>query len=130
MTGNFERKCVKLFGYCPLNIHDLVASKVFEYSETDLLYEAAKKYCINEQRKFFTALCDWKNGKKMQLTQEEAEKRNRYFMNAQAIMDEKNSLSADRPVDWMAFPNDDPTICYYIGLPLDDELCLWAEQYK
>ena len=116
--------------YCPLNIHDIAVGKAFGYSETDLLYEAARKHYISEQHKFFTALCDWKDGKKIQITKEKADKRNRYFKKAQALVDEKISLSADSPVNWMAFPNDDPTICYYIGLPLDDELCVWAEHYK
>lgn len=46
------------------------------------------------------------------------------------IVDDVISTMADSLVNWMAFPNDDPTICYYIGVPFDDELCVWAEQYN
>lgn len=130
MVDRIERKCIELFGYCPLNIYDIAAGKDFGYSETNLLYEAARKHYTSEQHNFYTALCDWKDGRKMQITKEEAEERNHYFNNAKAIIDEIVLTSADTPVNWMAFPNDDPTICYYIGLPLDDELCVWAEQYK
>ena len=130
MLEKIERKCVELFGYCPLNIHDIAAGTAQGYTEKDFFYEAARKHYASEQHNFFTALNEWKDGRKMPITKEEAEKRNHYFNNAQAIIDEKDSVSMDTPVNWMAFPNDDPTICYYIGLPLDDELCVWAEQYK
>lgn len=124
MTEKFERKCIELFGYCPLSIGYIASIKTLGYSETDLLYEAARKHYLIEQYNFLTALWDWKDGKKMQITKEEAEKRNHYFNNAKVLVDEKFSLSTDTPVDWMDFPNDDPTICYYLGLPLDYELCV------
>lgn len=130
MVDNFERKCVELFGDCPLDIYDIAVAKSFSYSEKDLILEAARKHYQREQHNFFEALCNWKNGNKLQISCEEAEKRNRYFNNAKMIVDEEFSTMADSPVNWMAFPNNDPTICYYIGVPVDDELCVWAEQYN
>jgi len=130
MVENFERKCVELFGECPLNIHDIAAAKSFNYSEEDMLFEAARKYYLSEQHKFFDALYEWKNGNKLQILREEAERRNCHFKNAQMIVDQRVSTVADSPVNWMSFPNDDPTICYYVGVPLDGELCVWASQYK
>ena len=130
MLERIERKCVGLFGYCPLNIHDFVAGKTYGYTEKDFLYEAARKHYISEQHNFFTALCDWKDGRKMPITKEEAEIRNHYFNNAKALIDEKVPFSVDTPVNWMVFPKDDPTKSYYIGLPFDAELCVWAEQYN
>lgn len=129
MVDKFERKCVELFGECPLDIHDIVAANS-GYSEKELILEAARKYYLREQHNFFEALCEWKNGNKLQISREEAEKRNRYFENAKMIVDEASSTIVDSLVNWMAFPNDDPTICYYIGIPFDDELCVWAKQYN
>ena len=129
MANNIERRCTELFGRCPLKVQDLAVSESLRQSEEELLFAAALKHYRSEQRDFFYALCDWKDGNKMDLTQDEAEERNRYFENAQMIVDERISTSADTLVDWTAFPRDDPTICYYIGLPFDDELCVWAENY-
>lgn len=129
MVDNFERKCTDLFGECPLNIHEISAGESLDFSEKELFFVAARKYYLNEQHAFFKALCDWKDGNKMELNQEEAERRNHHFNNAKMIIDEMFSTAADTLVDWTAFSRDDPTICYYIGLPLDDELCVWAENY-
>lgn len=130
MVKKFERKCVELFGECPLNIHDIQAANSLGYSEEDLLFEAAKKHYFKEQRKFYEALYDWRNGNKLDICREEAEKRNAFFENAKMIVEKRVSTVTDTIVNWMSFPNNDPTICYYMGLPLDHDLCVWASQYK
>ena len=130
MVEIFERKCVELFGKCPLNIHDIQAANSLGYSEEDLLFEAAKKHYLKEQRKFFEALYDWKDGNKLEISCEEAKKKNSYFYNAKMIVEKRVSTITDTIVNWMSFPNNDPTICHYMGLPLDHDLCVWASQYK
>ena len=129
MVDNFERKCTNLLGECPLNIHEITTAESLKFSEKQFFFVAAGKHYLKEQHAFFKALCDWKDGNKMELNQEEAERRNHYFNNAKMIYAEMFSTAADTLVDWTAFPRDDPTICYYIGLPLDDELRVWAENY-
>lgn len=130
MVEKFERKCVELFGEYPLNIDDIMFAKALNYTEEDLMYEAAKKYCAKEQYNFYKALCEWKNGNKLQITHEEAEKRNNRFKNARAIVEVRGSFLVNTPLNWTYFQKDDPTICLYIGLPLNDELCEWAKNYK
>lgn len=58
MADKFERKCVELFGDCPLNIHDIAAAKSLNYSEKELILEAARKHYLREQHNFFEALCE------------------------------------------------------------------------
>ena len=124
-----ETKCTELFGTCPLNLQDMMAAKVYGYTEEELLLEAARKFYMSEKNAFFDAICQWSAGEKMQITHIEAKKRNEHYKNARRMLDEKLS-APDTPVNWAAFPNDDPTITFYLGLPVTDDLCVWAQQYK
>lgn len=130
MYSAVETKCTELFGECPLNLQDLMAARSFGYSEEDVMFEAAKKHYQNERNAFFNAIHAWKDGNKMSITYEEAKKRNERYKNAQRIVDERVATDMDSLINWQAFPEDDPTIVYYMGLPITDELCEWAQQYK
>ena len=127
---NFEMKCFELFGECPLDIHDIAVGKALDYSESDLIFEVAKKVYKKSQNEFYKAMCSWMDGNKPSITMEEAQKRNKYYRNAKYIVDNKISTAVDSIVNWEAFPNDDPSIILYFGLPFDSDICLWAGQYK
>lgn len=125
-----EKKCTELFGECPLSLQDFMAAKGYNYSEKYVMYEAAKKFYLSEKNAFFNALCKWFEGEKMEITAKEAEERNKFFKNARNIVDDTNPTDTDSPVNWMAFPNDDPTIILYMGLPTSDDMCIWAQNYQ
>ena len=121
---------MELFGKCSLTIQDIAYAEAFGYSESNLLLEAAWEYYRKEQNNFSAVLENWSKGNKLQITLEEAEKRDQYYDNAEAIL-----IDADEPIDgdcpgyWVAFPKDKAEICFYQGLPFDSELCVWAENY-
>lgn len=125
-----EKRCAELFGECQLNIHDIMAANSFNYSEEDLIYEAARIFWTREKNAFVNALHDWMNGNKPEITIEEAKQRNTYYKNARDIVAEKVSIVSDTVVNWEHFPNDDHTVAFYIGLPIDDELVVWARYKK
>lgn len=129
-VASFEKKCMDLFGECPLNIQDITSGNLFGYSEVDLLYEAARKYYVKQRNNFSQALYDWKDGHKLEITHEQAKQMNKHYKNAQYIVDLRVDTSADSIVNWLYFPDDDPTICYYLGVSLDSPLILWARNYK
>ena len=94
------------------------------------MYEAAKKFYLSEKNAFFNALCKWFEGEKMEITAKEAEERNKFFKNARNLVDDTNPTDTDSPVNWMAFVNNDPTIILYMGLPVNDDMCIWAQNYQ
>ena len=121
-VNDFERRCMELFGECPLTIQD-----IFFIGEN--LYGAAWMYYRKEQNNFLEALENWSEGNKLSNTLEEARKRNQYYSNAEDIVAKETIIDGDPALDWTAFPKDNPEICFYQGLPFDDELCVWAENY-
>lgn len=129
MYDNVEKRCVELFGDCPLNMSDFLGAKTFGYSEEDLIFEAARKFYLNEEHNFSVALCDWMNGKKLNISREEAQKRNQYVRKARDFLI-MHDIYITTSINWESFPNDDPSICFYLGYPFDCELCKWAANYK
>lgn len=128
-VSRFEEECNRLFGECPLNIHDIKAGNECCYSEQDFMKEAARKIYIKHQKDFSNELHNWMNGNKKDITEEEAAKLNKWYNNAVYILDDENVHVPFTPLNWNAFPNDNPEIVFYIGYPLDCDLCQWASKY-
>ena len=129
MAKSFERKCVELFGVCLLDMKDIKFCIALGYSEKEMIVEAARRYFQKEQKEFYEALCDWKDGKKLDITLEQARGRNEKFNMAVSVLQD-NGYGTLEPVDWESFPKDDPSVCFYIGLPFTSDLCVWAENYN
>lgn len=130
MYERIERKCMELFGECPLNIHDFQAAATCGYTDEDVLFEAAKKVYLNTKRKFADAIYAWRGGLKISIGKEYARKCNVFFKNAKSYVDQKIDTSCDTPVNWECFPDDDPTIVIYMGYPADSDIVKWAVNYK
>lgn len=132
MYETIEKKCTELFGTCPLTIQDFQAAKGFGYSDEELIYEAARKFRQNEEKDFVEKLEEWKNGDKYAITEEDAKKRNSYVKNAERVImfHNLNATFIDAPINWTAFPYDDPKVVLYMGYPFECELCQWASNYR
>lgn len=127
MLNKLEQECIKLFGECPININDIQAGQSLGYSYNDYLKEAARKIKLKHQKHFSNAIYNWMKGEKINLTIDEAKIMNKHFQNAISLID---NLIITTPVNWTAFPKDNPEITLYLGYPLDSEICQWASNYK
>ena len=130
MKDKIESECIKLFGECPLSITDIAAGKSCGYSFDKFICEAARKYCLKTRHDFVDALYEWMQDNKPEISREEALKRNKYFKKAQGIIiSGQHTMGFNSIINWLAFPDDNPEICFYLGYSHESELCSWARTY-
>ncbi len=123
-------KCMKAFDDCPLTIDDVTAGNSLGWSEDDFLYEAARKICSEVEEEFTRAIVQWMNKKKLNITREEAEKKNAFYKKALDFLKTRSSIENRKAVDWLAFPNDDPSIVRYMGFAPRGNVRKWANNYQ
>ena len=130
IAEKLDRKCWELFGEFPFSIQEVGLLSAIGNSYEDMLYKAAWKFYTKERERFSQAIFEWSEGIKPEVTLEEAKTRNQRFKNAQRIIDERISTMGDTLIDWEAFPNDDPSIVFFMGYPWECKICRWADNYK